>query len=51
MLGGLLLGVLEGLAGAYVSSAMKDVISYAVLILVMLLMPHGLFGKLIVKKV
>ncbi|CFN72281.1 branched-chain amino acid ABC transporter permease [Bordetella pertussis] len=30
---------------------MKDVISYAVLILVMLLMPHGLFGKLIVKKV
>ncbi|AOB25734.1 MULTISPECIES: branched-chain amino acid ABC transporter permease [Bordetella] len=51
VLGGLLLGVLEGLAGAYVSSAMKDVISYAVLILVMLLMPHGLFGKLIVKKV
>lgn len=51
VLGGLLLGVLEGLGGAYVSSAMKDVVSYAALFLVMLLMPHGLFGKLTVKKV
>lgn len=51
VLGGLFLGVLEGLGGAYVSSAMKDVVSYAALFLVMLLMPQGLFGKLTIKKV
>lgn len=51
VLGGLFLGVLEGLGGAYVSSAMKDVVSYAALFLVMLLMPQGLFGKIAIKKV
>jgi branched-chain amino acid transport system permease protein len=34
-----------------VGSALKDLVSYVVLILVMILMPHGLLGKLNVKKV
>jgi len=42
ILGGLLLGVAEGLGGAYVSSAYKDAIAFAILILVLLLRPQGI---------
>lgn len=51
VIGGILLGILEGMAGVLVGSALKDLVSYVVLILVMILMPNGLLGKLIVKKV
>jgi branched-chain amino acid transport system permease protein len=49
--GGVLLGILEGLAGAYISSALKDMVSYTMLIIVMLILPQGLLGKLTMKKV
>jgi branched-chain amino acid transport system permease protein len=44
MVGGLVLGVLETMGAFYVSSAFKDLISYSVLILILLVRPHGLFG-------
>jgi branched-chain amino acid transport system permease protein len=44
LVGGLLLGVVEGLAGGYVSSAFQDGIAFIVLILVMLVRPRGLFA-------
>jgi branched-chain amino acid transport system permease protein len=49
--GGLILGVVETAAGVYVSTAMKDVISYALLVLCVLLLPQGLFGRAEVRKV
>jgi branched-chain amino acid transport system permease protein len=49
--GGIALGVLEALAGTYISSALKDMISYAILIAVILVRPQGLFGQLSLKKV
>ena len=49
--GGIALGILEALAGTYVSSALKDMISYAILIAVILVRPQGLFGELTLKKV
>jgi branched-chain amino acid transport system permease protein len=49
--GGLVLGLLEALAGTYVSSALKDVVSYGVLFAIILVRPQGLFGLLFVKKV
>jgi branched-chain amino acid transport system permease protein len=49
--GGIVLGILEALAGTYVSSALKDMISYAILIAVILIRPQGLFGELTLKKV
>ena len=49
--GGLLLGVVETAAGVYVSTAMKDIISYALLIACVLLLPQGLFGKAEARKV
>ena len=45
VIGGLLLGVLETMISGYVSSTYRDLFSYAVLIIVLLLMPNGLFGK------
>lgn len=43
IVGGYLLGVLEALAIAYVSSAYKDVFAFAVLILILAFRPTGLF--------
>lgn len=45
IVGGLVLGVSESLASGYLSSAYKDVISFLVMILVLLVMPQGLMGK------
>jgi branched-chain amino acid transport system permease protein len=42
VLGGFLLGVIENLAGVYIASEMKDVVSFIVLLLVLLIRPRGL---------
>jgi branched-chain amino acid transport system permease protein len=47
MLGGVILGVAEALGAGYLSSLYRDGISYAVMIIVIILIPSGLFGKLI----
>lgn len=44
MVGGLLLGLIETMGAFYVSSAFKDVIAYTLLIVVLLVRPHGLLG-------
>jgi branched-chain amino acid transport system permease protein len=51
VLGGITLGVLEALAGTYISSALKDMISYGILIVVILVRPQGLLGVLTIRKV
>ena len=43
--GGLLMGVLEQLAGGYISTALVDIASYIVIIAVLLCRPAGLFGR------
>lgn len=50
-LGGILLGVIEILARAYISSQMADAIVFAVLIIVLLVKPTGILGKNIQEKV
>jgi branched-chain amino acid transport system permease protein len=49
--GGIALGVLEALAGTYISSTLKDMISYGILIAVILVRPQGLLGGLVARKV
>jgi branched-chain amino acid transport system permease protein len=44
VLGGLILGLLETLGAAYISSAYKDVIAFVVLLLVLFIRPRGLLG-------
>jgi branched-chain amino acid transport system permease protein len=45
ILGGLILGLLESLGAAYLSSAYKDVIAFVVLLLVLFIRPRGLLGS------
>ncbi|CAM5787993.1 MAG: high-affinity branched-chain amino acid ABC transporter permease LivH [Burkholderiales bacterium] len=51
MLGGVLLGIAETLAAAYISSEYKDIVAFAVLVGVLLVRPSGLLGKPEVEKV
>ncbi|MCR4907618.1 MAG: branched-chain amino acid ABC transporter permease [Lachnospiraceae bacterium] len=50
-LGGLLLGVIEIFAKAYISTQLSDAIVFAVLIIVLLIKPSGLLGRRIREKV
>ncbi len=51
MLGGILLGVIEIMGRAYVSSELSDAIVFGVLIIVLLVKPSGLLGKMQPEKV
>lgn len=51
MIGGLLLGIIQILGTAYISSELSDAIVFAVLIIVLLVKPTGLLGKKITEKV
>ena len=47
MLGGVVLGLAEALGAGYLSSLYRDGISYAVMIIVIIFIPAGLFGKVL----
>ena len=51
MIGGILLGVIENLSKAYISSQLSDAIVFGVLIVVLLVKPTGILGKNIQEKV
>ena len=51
LLGGLLLGIIEIFAGAYISTQLSTAIVFGVLIIVLLVKPAGLLGKKIREKV
>ena len=50
-IGGVLLGVIENLSKAYISSQLSDAIVFSVLIIVLLVRPTGILGKKIMEKV
>lgn len=51
LIGGVLLGVIENLSKAYISSQLSDTIVFSVLILVLLIRPTGILGRKINEKV
>lgn len=51
MLGGILLGIIESVSKAYISTELADAIVFGVLVLVLLLKPSGLLGKNRIEKV
>ncbi len=51
MLGGILLGIIETFAKAFLSTQFSDAIVFGVLILILLVKPAGLLGKQVQEKV
>jgi len=45
VVGGFLLGILETFGGAYLGGTFKDVTAFALLMAILLVRPHGLFGR------
>ena len=43
--GGLILGLIEGFAGGYISSAYQDVVAFVIILFVLFVRPSGLFGR------
>ena len=51
LVGGLLIGLVEAFAGFYLPEGFKDVAPYVVVLVVLAVRPHGLFGESLRKKV
>lgn len=51
IVGGLIIGIVEALAGFYLPEGFKDVAAYIVLLAVLIVRPQGLFGEIARKKV
>ena len=51
IVGGLIIGVVEALAGFYLAEGFKDVAAYVVVLVVLLVWPSGIFGETMRKKV
>ncbi|MBI3242116.1 MAG: branched-chain amino acid ABC transporter permease [Chloroflexi bacterium] len=51
MLGGMLLGLVEAFSVGFIAPAFKEVITFAVLIVILLIRPRGLLGAAVIQKV
>ena len=51
IVGGLIIGVVESLSGFYLPEGFKDIAAYIVVLLMLVVMPNGLFGERLRKKV
>lgn len=51
IVGGLIIGIVEALAGFYLPEGFKDVAAYVLLLVVLALRPQGLFAQTAAKKV
>ena len=51
IMGGFIIGIAENLTAGFISSDLKDIVPFTILILILLLRPQGIFGKQIPEKV
>jgi branched-chain amino acid transport system permease protein len=51
VIGGLLIGMIEALSAGYLSSNYKDAVAFLIILIVLIAMPQGLFGRTKVERV
>ncbi len=51
LVGGLLVGLIEAMTAGYISSSYKDAAAFIVILAVLFVMPHGIFGRATVERV
>jgi branched-chain amino acid transport system permease protein len=51
VVGGLLIGMIEALSAGYLSSSYKDAVAFLIILVVLVAMPQGLFGRIKVERV
>lgn len=51
VIGGFLVGIIQNLSGFYISTVVKDIIAFLLLIAILMVKPSGLFGKALRKRV
>jgi branched-chain amino acid transport system permease protein len=44
IIGGLIIGILETFTGGYISTSLRDVVPYIILVFILMVKPYGLFG-------
>jgi branched-chain amino acid transport system permease protein len=55
IVGGFIIGILENLAGVYldamVGGGIKEVVPFAILVIILMIRPYGIFGKILIERV
>jgi branched-chain amino acid transport system permease protein len=51
ILGGVIIGILETFTGGYVSTSLREIIPYIVLVFILMVRPYGLFGLVEIERV
>jgi branched-chain amino acid transport system permease protein len=51
ILGGVIIGLLETFTGGYISTSLREVIPYIVLVVILMVKPYGLFGLVEIERV
>ena len=51
IIGGIIIGLIETLTAGYISTSLREVVPYIVLVFILLLKPYGLFGRAEIERV
>jgi branched-chain amino acid transport system permease protein len=51
IIGGIIIGLLETFTGGYISTSLREIVPYIVLVLILLVKPYGLFGLVEIERV
>lgn len=51
ILGGIIIGLLETFTGGYISTSVREIIPYIVLVIILMVKPYGLFGLVEIERV
>jgi branched-chain amino acid transport system permease protein len=51
IIGGVIIGLLETFTGGYISTSLREIVPYIILVFILLVKPYGLFGLVEIERV